>query len=398
MKAMKIFMHFIFFTFLSLNALGGDNDLTNGFRLALGGLFSEVQRNTSGPRVKLPCSDCLDDQSKTQAPKRPSNRIFFINGYRAPSLYFGADTINDSLPSFMNLDGLYRIPNDKKVKGSKRKTVVPDDQLTHGLNYVIAFPIGDNIHVSFESLNLLFTDLDMMGLSNYKHQFFINEHQHKLMMRYFFDRPNGYGFGLLAGAGIHVMDAETESGFFNPALQQKWFHQNCKRCLEIINLSCEGRPGLCEKSGRNAIVVLGGSFTAERDLFQLRYLQGSIVSQSTATAEYSFLSERASVDLRTNNELVLNVGPRRNKGVAMVFSVNAGALLHSGGGLYDASLGGAMRFQFFGTEKTAHVLQFGYSQSFTAGQRFNYQLLNTDGNNKDNNRLGTVFVGYGYDF
>ena len=117
-----------------------------------------------------------------------------------------------------------------------------------------------------------------------------------------------------------------------------------------------------------------------------------------AENEYSLLINRINGDLRTNNELSFNFGSRHNSGFGLALSANGGILSHFDGLLFDASVGAAVRVQWEGSEGPSHAVQLGYQQNFSDGDRDNYQMLNHDGNDLDNNRLGIVFLGYGQGF
>ena len=131
--------------------------------------------------------------------------------------------------------------------------------------------------MSIESLNLLFTELrKIIKLDNFKelkYQNYINEHKHKLKLRYFFDRNSNWGGGLISGIGLHILNPKTETGFFNPANQQRWFHKDCEFCRIIENYNCDSKEGLCDKDGVGVMIMIGGHVSYDRNLFQLRSLK-----------------------------------------------------------------------------------------------------------------------------
>ena len=90
--------------------------------------------------------------------KSKNKQILFANGYRI-SIYFGIDTINDSIPNYFGLDSSYFTAPGTLGRNARNVRKVPDDQLTHGITYLIGLPITDNLHASLESSNLLFTEL-----------------------------------------------------------------------------------------------------------------------------------------------------------------------------------------------------------------------------------------------
>ena len=86
----------------------------------------------------------------------------------------------------------------------------------------------------------------------------------------------------------------------------------------------------------------------------------------------------------------------KGKGSGAFLIMHGGGLLHTDGVFFDLNVGGGYQFELGKIGHSQAFLRVGYQQQFVGGVRHNYQVLNTPGDGIDSDRIGTIFVRYGF--
>ena len=177
MKFGEILLRILTLTLLANNLFADSRNPSNLSHL-LGKAFLEIEKAKSGPCVAKPCSECL---LGSKSSFKGFDHTLFVNGHVTTPFYFEIAHINDSLPYLLHLESF-------DIQGERGGA--PDDGLTHGMRYFIGFPLTDNLHLSLESHNLLFTESFIY--SKYFEDYSIEEIRPYIERNYWEDNP---GFG-----------------------------------------------------------------------------------------------------------------------------------------------------------------------------------------------------------